>query len=496
MRRRLNLFNGYWYEPESTAGPSEVVSDTSGWELPGLAETIDRWRLEAASVTRFLNGAIGPDLNAMSDAQLGEHIERYLANWSRSNDRQAKQKLYVLMGGSYEQHRRTFFTKLLAVLGSEVGIDGSGVPVDHDLASLLVGRNRSSDGDKTLMNLAQTVLGSSALRVLFAETDTRAIWAELLLHETVHNKFAADLRAYLHTYGTKAAETDVVLPVPYEDPPSLIGVIQTLVNHPPALMGQSGQSAFRREIRRRVAAAHPGSHEASQDFERALRMARRTWSIKESRDYYALRAWGIARILFNEVGSRLEQRGQLADRNDIVHVTAEQAVRSLLDSSADLAVTATANGQTSEEWRAIRPPEVVSGAYREYRFSQGNAGVFRGIAASAGMYVGTARVIQRLADLRELRTGEVLVTRMTTPAWTTAFMLAGAVVTDYGGFGSHAALIAREYGRPCVTGLQNASYQIRTGMRLVVDGSAGEVTLSEDLLEEGSLERALLNGRD
>ncbi len=79
-----------------------------------------------------------------------------------------------------------------------------------------------------------------------------------------------------------------------------------------------------------------------------------------------------------------------------------------------------------------------------------------------------------------LEPGEVLVARITTPAWTPLFTRASAVVTDVGGPLSHSSIVAREYGIPAVLGTGSATGRIRTGQRVLVDGDRGTVTLLGD----------------
>jgi len=78
-----------------------------------------------------------------------------------------------------------------------------------------------------------------------------------------------------------------------------------------------------------------------------------------------------------------------------------------------------------------------------------------------------------------MKTGEVLVAPLTTPAWTPLFARAAAVVTDIGGPLSHGSIVAREYGIPAVLGTGEATKRIRNGQMITVDGSEGVVTLSQ-----------------
>jgi pyruvate,water dikinase len=76
-----------------------------------------------------------------------------------------------------------------------------------------------------------------------------------------------------------------------------------------------------------------------------------------------------------------------------------------------------------------------------------------------------------------MQPGEVLVARMTTPAWTPLFAMASGVVTDVGGPLSHSSIVAREYGIPAVLGTGVATQRVSSGQQVRVDGDAGTVTL-------------------
>jgi pyruvate,water dikinase len=103
-------------------------------------------------------------------------------------------------------------------------------------------------------------------------------------------------------------------------------------------------------------------------------------------------------------------------------------------------------------------------------------GALVGQPASAGRATGPVRVVYGPADFAAFAAGEVLVASVTAPAWTPLFARAAAVVTDGGTLAAHASLIAREYGIPAVVGTGDATHRLRTGQRVIVDGTAGTVT--------------------
>jgi phosphoenolpyruvate synthase/pyruvate phosphate dikinase len=111
--------------------------------------------------------------------------------------------------------------------------------------------------------------------------------------------------------------------------------------------------------------------------------------------------------------------------------------------------------------------------------------VVTGHPCSAGTVTGIAKIVPTLDDADKLTPGDILVCRMTMPAWTPLFAVAGAIVADSGGPLSHCAIVAREYGIPCVAGTVNGTAVLRDGMRIRVDGDSGIVTVLSDKPQRG-----------
>jgi phosphoenolpyruvate synthase/pyruvate phosphate dikinase len=99
-----------------------------------------------------------------------------------------------------------------------------------------------------------------------------------------------------------------------------------------------------------------------------------------------------------------------------------------------------------------------------------------GIAVSPEQVEGRARVMVEL-DSVDLEDDEILVCNTTDPSWAPLFVLAGAVVIDIGGTMSYGAIVAREMGIPCVINTRVGTAVIKTGDRILVDGTTGTVQL-------------------
>ena len=101
--------------------------------------------------------------------------------------------------------------------------------------------------------------------------------------------------------------------------------------------------------------------------------------------------------------------------------------------------------------------------------------LLRGLGASPGISSGVVKIISDMKDLEKVRKNDILVTKMTNPDMVVAMQKATAIVTDEGGITSHAAIVSREMGIPCVVGTEKATSLLKEGEQISVDGSRGLV---------------------
>ncbi|MEO2113839.1 MAG: PEP-utilizing enzyme, partial [Acidimicrobiales bacterium] len=103
--------------------------------------------------------------------------------------------------------------------------------------------------------------------------------------------------------------------------------------------------------------------------------------------------------------------------------------------------------------------------------------ILTGIGGCPGVARGRARVVLDPARPGDLGPGDVLIAPITDPSWTPLFVPVEAVVVDVGGQMSHAVIVSREFGLPCVVSVVGATTSIPDGAQVEVDGSAGTVTV-------------------
>ncbi len=118
--------------------------------------------------------------------------------------------------------------------------------------------------------------------------------------------------------------------------------------------------------------------------------------------------------------------------------------------------------------RILRPPPRL-----------GKPGELVGMAASPGTATGPVKVLRNPRD-KSVEKGDVLVAYTTDPGWTPLFVNAAAVVLEIGGVLQHGAVIAREYGKPCVAGVDRVVSKLRDGQKVEVDGSTGVIRLLDE----------------
>jgi len=98
-----------------------------------------------------------------------------------------------------------------------------------------------------------------------------------------------------------------------------------------------------------------------------------------------------------------------------------------------------------------------------------------GDPASPGIAKGVVKIIKSAKEIGKVKKGDILVTTMTNPDFVPAMRLVNGIITDKGGRTSHAAIVSRELGIPCIVGTRNATKRLKTGQIVALDGKSGEV---------------------
>jgi pyruvate,water dikinase len=191
------------------------------------------------------------------------------------------------------------------------------------------------------------------------------------------------------------------------------------------------------------------------------------------------RDWLIA------LGERFVGRDLMTNAEDVFFLGKEEVVmvdEGKLDAKA-IDARVRSRRRVYERYADREPPKFIQGwRFFEDLQSRDDGVSLRGIAASSGTVTGLARVCRKLEDIGKIQKGDILVTVATDPGWTTVFSFLGAVVVETGGVISHAVMISREYGLPCVANVADACNRIPDGAIITVHGTDGRIVIHDSAM--------------
>lgn len=251
-------------------------------------------------------------------------------------------------------------------------------------------------------------------------------------------------------------------------------------------MNWDERAAERESITATITEALAGNPEVQGQFTAAVRAAQLFLSGRERTKTTVIKLLHEGRLCWHELGQRMVRDGVFDDVGDYGMLLADEFDDFLADPAA-FRDRIRERMAAFEVVRQLEPPFIVNGVVPplsewhkrgEVTVEQSVAGaVLTGIAGCPGQHTGRARVVLNPEDPMGLEPGDVLVAPITDPAWTPLFVSAGAVVVDVGAQASHAVIVARELGIPCVVSVTDATKRIPDGATLQVDGTTGTVTV-------------------
>jgi nucleoside-diphosphate-sugar epimerase/phosphohistidine swiveling domain-containing protein len=214
---------------------------------------------------------------------------------------------------------------------------------------------------------------------------------------------------------------------------------------------------------------------------------------REVRRDRMVRAIWLLRNLLRELGRRLVKSGVLGSVDDVFYLLVDELDALPADASGLVARRRAEQRRLtglvlpavfSGSWQAAAAPATVLAA----------GDTLNGVGVCGGRVRGRVRIVGP-ETIDDLEPGEVLVAEATDVGYTAAFSYAAAVVTELGGPMSHAAVVAREFGIPCVVDAQDATRRLPPGALVEVDGDGGEIRVLELAGGDASTAQAIDQGR-
>jgi phosphohistidine swiveling domain-containing protein len=352
---------------------------------------------------------------------------------------------------------------------------------------------RSTEPTFRLMELAADVRSQPELARAFATTPIEDI-GHVLRNDARFTSFTAAFGRYLDEYGFRCMnELKLEEPTLRDRPEFAYQVIRNYVASPSG--ADPGAITFR-EARIRAGAEEKARALLRSPFKRAvfsrvLRNARLGVKNRENMRFARTRIFGLVRELVRALGARLVEAGALERADDAFYLTLEE----IFDFVKGTAVTARLRELVAlrraefDAYRAEEPPddrfETFGIVYTRNRFrgrpvaAASADGALRGIPCSPGKVTNTVKVILSPTDDAQL-SGEILVAGRTDPGWVPLYPSVSGLLIERGSILSHSAIVAREMGIPTIVGIPGLTTLLKTGQRVMMDGSTGVIELLDD----------------
>lgn len=305
--------------------------------------------------------------------------------------------------------------------------------------------------------------------------------------------FRIELEKFLEEFGHRAVyEAELANPRWNEDPSYLLEQIQLILEIGDFTPPQNKALAVRQKAEQEVA-------ELSWVYRPVL-----NWLVKKARQGAGLRELSKStlvaaiepmRKIFLEIGQRMVKSNLLEAPADIFHLSGADiyayltgewdglgAKNIVLDNKVQRAIWLSENQPDiyildSEGNPASLPTTITKSAVTIEDTPNGK--VLNGLGVASGRQTGLAKIINHPSEGSLLNAGDVLVAPSTDPGWTPLFLRASAIVMEVGGFLSHGAIVAREYGLPAVVNIPGLLTTVKNGQTLVVDGDKGCVIIKD-----------------
>jgi phosphohistidine swiveling domain-containing protein len=339
---------------------------------------------------------------------------------------------------------------------------------------------RTGDANRELEHLAGRVRADDGLRQLFDGVPLAELPARLG-SDPRYADFDRAFRDFLAEYGHRESASVALSSSPTwsETPDVVLGIVKVLLGQQGRTTDQTGQAL--REL-----GSHPALHNPwlRRHVFAAVDGSKAGMAFREDTHFYATMLLPPLRRALLELGERLRTAGVLDRAEDVFHLRFEE-LRAIPDAGTLPAadrdrLRAAVLARSAKRQELAGMPVVDLNALLGDRKPRRDA-LVAGTGASRGTASGAVRIIRGPADFGELRSGEILVCPYTNPSWTPLFQRAAAVVVDAGGMGSHAAIVAREYGIPAVMGTRNATAVLTDGQHVTVNGNSGLVTAATEI---------------
>jgi len=306
---------------------------------------------------------------------------------------------------------------------------------------------------------------------------------ELLKARQLPRQFLSAWDEFMELYGHRGpTELDIAAPRFRDEPGTLLAQVATLrkstsAQDNPQERFDRGQVTRHQAFEKLCEELHGKGWLTMKDFASLYRVYETLAGYREMPKYMMIFCIDTLRQRALRCGNELFDAGRLDSVQQVFDLKIDQVAQAQVDASLDLRKLAAANKVVINQLNAVASLPLVMdsrGKIINPPPVEAKEGEIVGTAVSSGIVTGPIKVLHS-PDEKPLERGDILVARATDPGWTPLFVNAAAVILEVGGMLQHGALVAREYGLPCVTGVKDATKIWDDGTMVEVDGTNGIV---------------------
>ena len=313
--------------------------------------------------------------------------------------------------------------------------------------------------------------------------------------------FTADLQArrlppeflqmwdgFMAAFGMRCpGEIDVATPRPKEQPAQFFENLKAMSQSIDS-RGETGSFFDAARAKREAAyiALHSLALKKGRRNAQAFEKYYKTWltfgGYRETPKHYIITVVDLFRKQALALGLELTEAGRLDRPEQIFDLTIDDIDRAQAQPALDVRALARERSQLIHKMRRSHLAARIIDSRGKVFFPPRQVaadGALVGVPISPGVAQGRVKVFHSPNE-KQLLPGEILVARATDPGWTPLFISAGGIILEIGGALQHGAVVAREYGIPCVSGLDDATRVFQDGQMVEVDGSNGVVRILGD----------------
>ena len=476
------------------------IDDSFFGDAPGVPEFVVKPGFDRPELTAKIGETFGwvlttPDLpDVLRHEQLMNDLRRNRPDLTAMSDRELIERSIGLADEYFEMlFTEHIFVSFLATLpiGIITGVcNAVGRPTD--VLKLLAGLGdvESAAPAMAMWDLGRIAADSAELNALFDE-GYAGLFARLQASD------GADAATFLEAfadfslhYGCRGPnEWETRSPTWETEPDLALAAIDRMrlsdASAAPKLHN-ADRAAQREDIGAEIAAMLDGDPETQAQFQAALHAATVFMPGRERTKTNNIKLVQELRVAYNEFGRRRVADGTFLTMIDFGLLTREELLEAIDDAGKFTPLLADREALL-EEVAALQEPFLFHGGRPDMStYPRRDAAVItgvtagevvQGVAGCPGVVKGIARVVLDSHDPTGLAPGDILVAPITDPSWTPLFVPAAGVVVDVGAPLSHAIIVSRELGIPCVVSVLDATKRIPDGATIEVNGDTGTVTI-------------------